>query len=98
VVQRKLQRLQKLKDAAMHRSDQNLLVFSAAIGLLGLVAYYVLSMLYYRHLHPLSSFPGPEKAASSRSWIYRVTDGGFPEEELERLHKKYRSYHKSYTY
>lgn len=59
-----------------------------------LVTYYVLTKLYYLHFHPLSSFPGPAKAASSTSWIYRVTDGGFPEEELERLHKKYRSFNK----
>lgn len=56
-----------------------------------LVTYYVLTKLYYLHFHPLSSFPGPAKAASSTSWIYRVTDGGFPEEELERLHKKYQT-------
>ncbi|KAL3480492.1 cytochrome P450 [Aspergillus californicus] len=64
-------------------------MFTVAIGLLALVVYYVLSKLYYSHIHPLSSFPGPPKAASSRKWIYRVTDTGFPEEELERLHKQY---------
>lgn len=33
----------------------------------------------------------PRPGASSR-WIYRVTDRGFPEEELEKLHEKYREY------
>lgn len=61
---------------------------TAAVATLVIVA--LLKPLYYRTWHPLSRFPGPPAAASSRHWIYRVTDRGFPEEDLEKLHKKYR--------
>jgi hypothetical protein len=76
----------------MYQGDRNQFAFLAAIASLVLAAYFLLSRLYYLYFHPLASFPGPTNAASSRRWIYRVTDGGFPEEELERLHKKYRSF------
>nr|XP_001394356.2 cytochrome P450 oxidoreductase [Aspergillus niger CBS 513.88] len=62
---------------------------TAAVATLVIVA--LLKPLYYRTWHPLSRFPGPPAAASSRHWIYRVTDRGFPEEDLEKLHKKYQT-------
>ena len=54
--------------------------------------YRALNTLYCCYFHPLSHFPGPSEAARLNRWIYRVTDGGFPEEELEKLHEKYREY------
>lgn len=74
----------------MHQGDRNQLAFLAVIGSLVLAAYFLLSRLYYLYFHPLASFPGPTNAATSRRWIYRITDSGFPEEELEWLHKKHR--------
>ncbi|KAI3008181.1 hypothetical protein CBS147346_2752 [Aspergillus niger] len=62
---------------------------TAAVATLVIVA--LLKPLYYRTWHPLSRFPGPPAAASSRHWIYRVTDRGFPEEDLEKLHEKYQT-------
>ena len=66
------------------------IICTAAVAILVIVA--LLKPLYYRTWHPLSRFPGPPAAASSRHWIYRVTDRGFPEEDLEKLHKKYREF------
>lgn len=57
-----------------------------------LIFYRVLSSVYYRAFHPLSRFPGPPGAATSRHWVYRVIDRGFPEEDFERLHKQYREH------
>lgn len=54
--------------------------------------YRALNTLYCCYFHPLSHFTGPSAAARSNRWIYRVTDGGFPEEELENLHETYREY------
>lgn len=54
--------------------------------------YRALNSLYHCYFHPLSRFSGPSEAARSSRWIYRVTDGGFPEEELEKLHESYREY------
>ncbi|GKZ65181.1 hypothetical protein AnigIFM50267_007349 [Aspergillus niger] len=73
----------------MQQGEWKPAVYTAAIGLLVLITYYVVGQVFYRHFHPLSSFPGPAKASSSRHWIYRITENGFPEEELERLHKEY---------
>ncbi|OJZ79886.1 hypothetical protein ASPFODRAFT_38497 [Aspergillus luchuensis CBS 106.47] len=56
-----------------------------------LVIFAFLKPLYYRSWHPLSRFHGHPAATSSRHWIYRVTDRGFPEEDLEKLHKEYRT-------
>lgn len=64
-----------------------------SVGILLLaLAYRTINTLYRCHFHPLSRFAGPSGAARSSRWIYRVTDGGFPEEELEKLHEKYREY------
>lgn len=63
-----------------------------AIALITFVVYNFIHSLYCRKWHPLSKFPGEPKAATSGGWIYRVTARGFPEEELEKLHKKYRMY------
>ena len=64
---------------------------SAGILFLALI-YRALNTLYLCFFHPLSRFAGPSEAARSNRWIYRVTDGGFPEEELEKLHEQYREY------
>ncbi|KAL4916460.1 cytochrome P450 [Aspergillus aurantiobrunneus] len=65
------------------------------LALAGAVAAWALVLLvkhlYYRVWHPLSAFRGPSAAATSRHWIFRVTDGGFPEEDLEKLHEKYQT-------
>lgn len=67
------------------------IICTAAVATLIIVAF--VKRLYHRNWHPLSRFRGPPEAASSRHWIYRVTDRGFPEEDLEELHKKYRELH-----
>lgn len=51
-----------------------------------------LSALYLCFFHPLSQFSGPSEAARSGRWIYRISDGGLPEETLEKLREKYREY------
>lgn len=75
---------------------QNLLIrniaFASAAILLVALIYRTINTIYLRSFHPLSRFAGPSEAARSSRWIYRVTDGGFPEEELEQLHEKYREY------
>ncbi|GAQ42217.1 cytochrome P450 [Aspergillus tubingensis] len=65
------------------------IICTAAVATLIIVAF--VKRLYHRNWHPLSRFRGPPEAASSRHWIYRVTDRGFPEEDLEELHKKYQT-------
>ncbi|GKZ35743.1 hypothetical protein AbraIFM66950_006496 [Aspergillus brasiliensis] len=65
------------------------IICTAVVATLVIVT--VLKPFYYRNWHPLSRFRGPAAAASSRHWIYRVTDRGFPEEELEKLHKEYQT-------
>ncbi|KAJ5753488.1 uncharacterized protein N7511_007641 [Penicillium nucicola] len=62
---------------------------SAAILLLYLIQR-ILNTLYLTSFHPLSQFPGPPKAARSRSYIYTIT-GDHPEETLEKLHEKYQT-------
>ncbi|KAH8428282.1 cytochrome P450 [Aspergillus melleus] len=64
-------------------------ILTVAVVTLVLVA--LIKHLYYRAWHPLASFKGPSAAATSRHWIYRVTDRGFPEEELEKLHEEYQT-------
>ncbi|PYH67698.1 cytochrome P450 [Aspergillus vadensis CBS 113365] len=65
------------------------IICTATVATLITVAF--IKRLYYRNWHPLSRFRGPPEAASSRHWIYKVTDRGFPEEDLEKLHKKYQT-------
>ena len=74
----------------------NLPTVGPGIAITGTVATVLLGILirsiYYRTWHPLSRFRGPSAAATSRHWIYRVTERGFPEEELEKLHQEYREF------
>ena len=76
-----------------HQSLAEREVAFVPVGIL-LVAliYRAITTLYRCYFHPISRFAGPSEAARSSRWIYRVTDGGFPEEELEELHGKYREY------
>lgn len=48
--------------------------------------------VYLLYFHPLSSFPGPYKAALSTWWLYALSKSGQSEQVLEQLHKKYSMY------
>jgi hypothetical protein len=56
----------------------------------GLGTLHFLRGVYRRHFHPLCQFSGPPEAASSTSWLYKISKAGFPETEFEKLHKRYR--------
>jgi hypothetical protein len=55
------------------------------------LAYYVSKRIFHSYFHPLASFAGPSEAALSTEWLDN-TYNGFPEEEFERLHEKYRQF------
>lgn len=80
------------QERVLHALGQRELVSGLLATTLLLIIYWVLNSVYYRAFHPLSRFTGPSGAATSRHWVYRVTDRGFPEEDFERLHKQYREY------
>lgn len=44
---------------------------------------------YRLWLHPLSSFPGPVRAAVSNAWLYELSKCGEQEQEFEKLHIAY---------
>ncbi|KAL4888830.1 cytochrome P450 [Aspergillus ambiguus] len=73
-----------------HLTSKLGIIFTETIAILVVVVFF-LKPLYYRTWHPLCRFPGPSAAATSRHWIYRVTERGFPEKELEKLHKEYQT-------
>ena len=72
-------------------SEREVTFVSVGILLVALI-YRTINTLYRCYFHPISRFAGPSEAARSSRWIYRATDGGFPEEELEKFHEKYREY------
>ncbi|KAB8071259.1 cytochrome P450 [Aspergillus leporis] len=57
----------------------------------GLGTLHFLRGVYRRHFHPLCQFSGPPEAASSTSWLYKISKAGFPETEFEKLHKRYQT-------
>lgn len=56
-----------------------------------LVAYFLVTIIYRVHIHPLSKFPGPRLAALTGLYeIYFAAWGtGSFEDEIERMHEKY---------
>lgn len=78
--------------------SQRELVSTLLATILLLILFRILISVYYQAFHPLSQFSGPPGAATSRHWVYRVTDRGFPEEDFERLHKQYREHIRGFSF
>ena len=64
----------------------------SALLLSVLASYLFLRTFYFLYFHPLSSFPGPRRAAISTWWLYFVSNSGRAEQTFEQLHRKYSKY------
>jgi hypothetical protein len=65
------------------------LEYQVFVAVIVLVTSYLTRILYLVYFHPLSKFSGPTAAAYSTRWIYKLSEQGNVEAELQELHEKY---------